>query len=61
MNLTKSLNAYHRTYVKRMRRSAQRHPKQPPMSAAELMALVQRLQQSRHRKQSAAQREPGPP
>ena len=44
MNRTKCLNAYHRAYSKRMKLAAQRRLKQRPMSPAEFMAQVQRLQ-----------------
>jgi hypothetical protein len=45
------LNVYHRAYAKRMKLSAQRRSKQPPMSSGEFMVQVQRLQQSSLRKQ----------
>lgn len=54
MNRTKYLNACHLAYAKRVKLAATRRSKQPPMSPGEFMAPVQRLQQSRHRKQSAA-------
>lgn len=44
MNLSKCLNPFHRAYVKRMKQAATRRSKQLPMSRAEFMAQVQRLQ-----------------
>ena len=53
MNRTKCLNAFHRAYVKRMKLSARRRSKQPPMSPEEFMAQAKRLRHASLREQSA--------
>lgn len=53
MKPSQCLTAYHRAYVKRMKRAAMQRSKRPAMSPVEFMAQVQRLRQSGLRGKSA--------